>query len=92
MEQMNMYAKKAAKITGAFCAATGILALSSVVMCGAAVGATVEMVKYAKDTVSKILKEQPQKESGIDEDEISEIDTSEPENDANKNETIKIED
>lgn len=95
MEQMNMYMKKAARITGAFCAATGMLALSSVVICGAAVGATVGMAKYAKDTVKKILNDQSQKTDDIDEDEILEVDIIEndaSEADADKNETIKIED
>lgn len=48
--------KKAAKVLGAACLATGVVALSAVVASGAAVGAVVEGFKTAKDTMQKILK------------------------------------
>lgn len=53
---MNM--KKIAKITGAVCAATGIVALGSLVASGAAVLAVKEGFKAAKDTFGKILKDE----------------------------------
>lgn len=48
--------KKAVKVLGAACLATGVVALSAVVASGAAVGAVVEGFKSAKDTMQKILK------------------------------------
>ena len=48
--------KKAAKVLGAACLATGVVALSAVVASGAVVGAVVEGFKTAKDTMQKILK------------------------------------
>ena len=60
MEKMYMYAKKAAKVTGSFCAVTGIIALSSIVISGAAVGAAIGACKYAKDTVNKMLNDNTQ--------------------------------
>lgn len=57
---MNSYMKKTMKIAGAVCAATGVVALSSLVACGAAVGAVVEGVKAAGTTVKKLLEEETQ--------------------------------
>lgn len=48
--------KKVAKVLGATCVATGVVALSAVVASGAAVGAVVEGFKSAKNTMQKILK------------------------------------
>ena len=48
--------KKAVKVLGAACLATGVVALSAVVASGAAVGAVVEGFKSAKNTIQKILK------------------------------------
>ena len=48
--------KKAVKVLGAACLATGVVALSAVVASGAAVGAVVEGFKSAKNTMQKILK------------------------------------
>ena len=47
--------KKAMKVLGAACLATGVVALSAVVASGAAVGAVVEGFKSAKSTMQKIL-------------------------------------
>lgn len=46
---MNNHMKKSIKIAGAACAATGVVALSSLVACGAAVGAIVEGFSKASD-------------------------------------------
>ena len=48
--------KKVVKVLGAVCLATGVVALSSVVASGAAVGAVVEGFRSAKNTMQKILK------------------------------------
>ena len=57
---MNKYVEKALKITGAFCAATGVVALSALVASGAAVGAVVEGFKTAGKTMKKVLEEDAQ--------------------------------
>lgn len=48
--------KKAAKVLGAACLATGVVALSAVIASGAAVAAVAEGFRAAKDTVQKIMK------------------------------------
>lgn len=48
--------KKAAKVLGAACLATGVVALSAVLASGAAVAAVAEGFRSAKDTVQKIMK------------------------------------
>lgn len=48
--------KKAVKVLGAVCLATGIVALSAVVASGAAVGAVAEGFRSAKNTMQKMLK------------------------------------
>lgn len=65
--------KKAVKVLGAVCLATGIVALSAVVASGAAVGAVAEGFKSAKNTMQKILK----KDETVAEDEVSEESTDE---------------
>lgn len=57
---MNKYVEKSLKITGAFCAATGVVALSALVASGAAVGAVVEGFKTAGKTMKKVLEEDAQ--------------------------------
>lgn len=54
---MKINGKKLLKVTGAFCAATGVVALSGLVASGAAVGAVVEGFKSAKDTMVRVLSE-----------------------------------
>ena len=49
--------KKAVRVLGAVCMATGVVAISAVVASGAAVGAVVEGFKSAKNTMQQILKE-----------------------------------
>lgn len=49
--------KKVLKVTGAACAATGVIALSGLVASGAAVGAVVEGFKSAAEMVKKTLSE-----------------------------------
>ena len=48
--------KKALKIAGAVCLATGVVAVSAVVASGAAVGAVVEGFRSARNTMRQILK------------------------------------
>lgn len=48
--------KKALKIAGAACLATGVVAISAVVASGAAVGAVVEGFRSARNTMKQILK------------------------------------
>lgn len=54
---MNSYMKKAMKIAGAACAATGVVALSALVASGAAVGAVVQGFKAAGNTMKTLLEE-----------------------------------
>lgn len=57
---IHITGKKAVKILGAACLATGVVALSAVVASGAAVGAVAEGFKTAKNTMQRILsKEEP---------------------------------
>lgn len=55
-----MKMKSILKVTGAVCAATGVVALSGLVASGAAVGAVVEGFKSAKDTMKKMMSENVQ--------------------------------
>ena len=48
--------RKALKIAGAACLATGVVAVSAVVASGAAVGAVVEGFRSARNTMRQILK------------------------------------
>ena len=57
-----MNRKKIAKCAGAACAATGVVALSSLVASGAAVGAVVEGFKSAGSIMKRILEEEPKTE------------------------------
>ena len=68
---MKISVKKTAKVAGAVCAATGIVALSALVASGAAVGAVVEGFKSAKDTMKKMLADEKGKEI-LDEQQQSE--------------------
>lgn len=57
---IHITGKKAIKILGAACLATGVVALSAVVASGAAVGAVAEGFRTAKNTMQRILsKEEP---------------------------------
>lgn len=57
---IHITGKKAVKILGAACLATGVVALSAVVASGAAVGAVAEGFRTAKNTMQRILnKEEP---------------------------------
>lgn len=60
---MKISVKKTAKVAGAVCAATGIVALSALVASGAAVGAVVEGFKSAKDAMKKMLADEKGKET-----------------------------
>lgn len=53
---IHITGKKAVKVLGAVCLATGVAALSAVVASGAAVGAVAEGFRSAKITIQKILK------------------------------------
>lgn len=53
---IHITGKKAVKVLGAVCLATGVAALSAVVASGAAVGAVTEGFRSAKITIQKILK------------------------------------
>lgn len=60
---MKISVKKTAKVAGAVCTATGIVALSALVASGAAVGAVVEGFKSAKDAMKKMLADEKGKET-----------------------------
>ena len=60
---MKISMKKTAKVAGAVCAATGIVALSALVASGAAVGAIVEGFISAKDAMKKILADEKEIET-----------------------------
>lgn len=66
---MKISIKKAARIAGAACAAAGVVALSGLVASGAAAGAAVKGFQAAKETMEKILADDPQAEH---------VDTKEP--------------
>lgn len=53
---IHINGKKAVKVLGAVCLATGVVALSAVVASGAAVGTVAEGFRSAKNTLQKILK------------------------------------
>lgn len=55
-EKVQSTGKKALKIAGAACLATGVVAISAVVASGAAVGAVVEGFRSARNTMKQILK------------------------------------
>lgn len=55
---IHITGKKAVKVLGAVCLATGVVALSAVVASGAAVGAVAEGFRSAKNTMQKILKKE----------------------------------
>lgn len=55
---IHITGKKAVKVLGAVCLATGVVALSAVVASGAAVGAVTEGFRTAKNTVQRILKKE----------------------------------
>ena len=55
-----MNGKKIAKCAGAACAATGVVALSSLVASGAAVGAVVEGFKSAGSIMKRMLEDEPE--------------------------------
>lgn len=57
-----MNRKKIAKCAGAACAATGVVALSSLVASGAAVGAIVEGFKSAGSIMKRMLEDEPKAE------------------------------
>lgn len=64
---MKVNVKSAAKVAGATCAATGIVALSALVASGAAVGAVIEGFRAAGDTMKKLLADETGKETSVDE-------------------------
>lgn len=64
---MKINVKSAAKVAGAACAATGVVALSALVASGAAAGAIVEGFISAKDTMKKLLADEAGKETSDDE-------------------------
>lgn len=80
---MKMNVKSAAKVAGATCAATGIVALSALVASGAAVGAIVEGFISAKNTMKKLLADETGKETSVDgqqgDDSAVEVNASETE-------------
>lgn len=77
---MEISVKKAAKVAGAVCAATGIVALSALVASGAAVGAVVEGFKTANSTAKKLLADEAKKETpAADETEKETLATDETE-------------
>lgn len=55
--------KRAAKIFGAVCLATGVAALSAVVASGAAVGAVAEGFRSAKNVMREMLKKDGSREN-----------------------------
>ena len=61
-----MKGKKIAKCAGAACAATGVVALSSLVASGAAVGAVVEGFKSAGSIMKRMLEDEPKAEQKTD--------------------------
>ena len=65
-----MKGKKIAKCAGAACAATGVVALSSLVASGAAVGAVVEGFKSAGSIMKRMLEDEPKAEQDTLHDEI----------------------
>lgn len=56
---MKISIEKAAKIAGAACAAAGVVALSGLVASGAAAGAVVKGFEAAKETMKKIIEDDP---------------------------------
>lgn len=79
-ERVKKYGEKAVKVSGAVFIATGVVALSSLVASGAAVGAVVEGFKSAKDTMKKILKEKEKSNEIIVDTSANETKTTEEEN------------
>ena len=61
-----MKGKKIAKCAGAACAATGVVALSSLVASGAAVVAVVEGFKSAGSIMKRMLEDEPKAEQKTD--------------------------
>lgn len=57
---MKISIEKTAKIAGAACAAAGVVALSGLVASGAAAGAVVKGCQAAKETMKKIIADDPQ--------------------------------
>lgn len=55
---IHITGKKVAKVVGAVCLATGVVALSAVIASGAAVGAVAEGFRTAKNTAQRILKKE----------------------------------
>lgn len=53
---IHITGKRVAKVIGAVCIATGVVALSAVAASGAAVGAVAEGFRSARNTVQKSLK------------------------------------
>ena len=66
--------KKAVRVLGAVCMATGVVAISAVVASGAAVGAVIEGFKSAKNTMQKILEKD---ETVVDESSAKSMDEDE---------------
>lgn len=57
---MKIRIEKAAKIAGAACAASGVVALSGLVASGAAAGAVVKGFQAATETMKRIIEDDPQ--------------------------------
>lgn len=72
---MNVYVKRAARISSAACAATGVVALSALAASGAAVGAIWEGFKSAKDVMQKILADQEHSDATTEDKATTECDT-----------------
>ena len=62
---MKINVKKIGKITGAACAATGVVAVSALVASGAAIGAVAEGFKAAGNTMKKILADQERESENV---------------------------
>lgn len=64
--------KKAVKVLGIACLATGIVALSAVIASGAAVGAVAEGFRSAKNTARKVWKKEETIEDNAIEEKMAE--------------------
>lgn len=64
--------KKAAKVLGIACLATGVVALSAVIASGAAVGAVAEGFRSAKNIARKVWKKEETIEDNAIEEKVAE--------------------
>lgn len=63
--KIQISGKGIAKVVGAACMATGVVALGALVVSGAAVGAVVESFKSAKNIVKEAIKKEEQTEAAV---------------------------